>query len=218
MSRFEHEAHTTRPDQGCGASASATFTRDSIPQFTTCQLIYSLRCRQRDGCFVLATSHGLGLEFSRRAVGCAVEPVRQSIRVLDPSGLARQNEEGRLKRVFGVVGRIQHSTANSAHQGTVPSHQRGEGDLGGLIASRGESLRATSHHRPATDPASSKDRQDSTSRPVRASFMGSPLNSDEASMYCLQGRGGGHLLFDQRPVRTISASRTRVGVRQMRRL
>jgi hypothetical protein len=62
-----------------------------------------------------------------RAVGDAVQPVAHQVAGYDGAGPANQDEESRLKRVFGVVQVAQHAPANAQDHRPVPSDEGREG-------------------------------------------------------------------------------------------
>lgn len=71
---------------------------------------------------------------ARRADGNSGKPVAQQLGVANEPGLASQYEEDGLNCVLGQV-RIAHLVATDARDhGPMPSHQRGEGSLGGCVA------------------------------------------------------------------------------------
>jgi hypothetical protein len=71
------------------------------------------------------------------ADGDAVEPVAQQCPAGDAARLSRQDEEGGLEGVFGVLRDIERSPAHGQDHGPMSLHQRGEGRL---IPSGGEPL------------------------------------------------------------------------------
>src|SRR5262249_31298983 len=73
----------------------------------------------------------------RDAVRDLIEPTRNRGTVGDRGGLAREDEEGGLKGVLGIVAVPQDAPADAEDERPVPAHQSLEG---GLVAGVGETL------------------------------------------------------------------------------
>ena len=66
--------------------------------------------------------------------------VPEPIRVADRPGLPRQDEEGGLEGVLGMMVIAQELPADAQHHRPVSGHDGGEGGLVGRLAARGEPL------------------------------------------------------------------------------
>ena len=73
-----------------------------------------------------------------------MQPRPQRISYPEPAGLFHQDEEGRLKGVFGVVPVGKHSMTDAQDHRSVPFDQHGKGKLGGLASKGGEALQKLS--------------------------------------------------------------------------
>ena len=72
---------------------------------------------------------GLALDFQGTAVGGPVEPAGQRLALADRMDVPRQDKEGRLKSVLGVLLVAQHPPADAQHQRPVAFHEAGKGVL-----------------------------------------------------------------------------------------
>ena len=81
-----------------------------------------------------------GMDVGRGAEGDPVEPATDRGSLVDRSGLAHQDQEGRLERVFHVVRVVEDPTADSQHHRPMPPHQRRERELGRIVATGRELL------------------------------------------------------------------------------
>ena len=85
-------------------------------------------------------------------MGRPVQPARERAVFPDRAGLPRQDQEGHLEGVLGVVRVVQDAPADAQHHRPVPLHQRAEGRLAGLVAARHEPFQQLGVGQPADRP------------------------------------------------------------------
>ncbi len=85
-----------------------------------------------------------GLAACGHSHGNAIEPPPDRALDANRAGLAHQDQESRLKGVFGIVRIGQNPPADAQHHRSVTLHERGKGKLGRFVATGQESLQKLS--------------------------------------------------------------------------